>query len=92
MSDRLDSLMARLHAQSLDQALGGVAAGVVDRIDAARPRPAAETWGLRAAVICLVAATSLMVGATGAATAATDGSPFAAWSGLAPSTLLGTER
>jgi hypothetical protein len=86
MSD-LDARLARLRDQPIDRDLAGLPANVVTRIEDVTPRPAVEVWGLRTAAIALVAAGGLM--ASAAATASPDPSPFAAWSKLAPSTLLG---
>jgi hypothetical protein len=86
MSD-LDRLLAKLGDQPADRELSDLATRVDARIDPANRTSAAETWGLRAATVALVAAAGgLMASATAAATP--NASPFDAWSRLAPSTLL----
>ena len=87
MPSSLDSLIAALSQAPPDCSLEGLAGGVQSRL-ADQVALRTEVWGLRAAVIAMVVVGGAAAGATSAADAP-DPSPFAVWSTLAPSTLLG---
>ena len=84
----LDQLLGELRAQPVDRSLDTVA----DAVRARLPETAAtksQTWGLRALALLLVMAGGVFASAsTAAAVGPAKASPFAAWSSLAPSTLL----
>jgi hypothetical protein len=82
----LDDLLHRLKAAPLDRALDGVAGDLAQRLASQSARQA--TWRVRGLAVALIALTSVGASATAAAAAAERRSPFAAWSSLAPSTLL----
>jgi hypothetical protein len=87
MSPALDDLLARLRQQPLDHSLDGVTKSVDLRLTE-RAAINGQTWRLRAAAIALFAAGGAIVSASTASAIAVPKSPFAAWSQLAPSTLL----
>jgi hypothetical protein len=87
MSPALDDLLARLRQQPLDHSLDGVTASV-DLQLAESAAISGQTWRLRAAAIALFAAGGAIFSASTASAIAVPKSPFAAWSLLAPSTLL----
>ncbi|MBI1361892.1 MAG: hypothetical protein GC155_16570 [Alphaproteobacteria bacterium] len=87
MTASLNELLARLATAPLERSLDGVPAGVAQGI--ARARAAAtQTWGLRAAAMLLVVVSGVAASGSLQASASINRSPFAAWSELAPSTLL----
>jgi hypothetical protein len=87
MPDRLERLLGELRAAPPDRPLDRVSADVADQLaEAAALR--AQTWRVRAAAILFIALSGVAVSAATTAAAAPDTSPFAAWSALAPSTLL----
>jgi hypothetical protein len=84
----LENLLGALQRAPLDRSLDSVAADVGDRLMEASATNI-QTWSLRAVAILLIAATGAIAGVAGTTTAAAaEPSPFAAWSSLAPSTLL----
>lgn len=87
MKDNLDDLLAALGRTPLDQQLGRVADDVGQRVAETRAATT-QTWGIRAGAMLLVATSGIAISAVSTAAAAPDPSPFAAWSTLAPSTLL----
>lgn len=87
MSSALDDLLARLRQQPLDRNLDGVTASV-NLLLAERAAINGQTWRLRAAAIALFAAGGAIFSGSTASAIAAPKSPFAAWSELAPSTLL----
>lgn len=88
MSQDLDELMNRLQATAPDHALDGLSFDVGQRI-AERAAAHTQVWGLRAAAVALVTVTGVAISASSTVAAAVETtSPFAAWSQLAPSTLL----
>lgn len=88
MQNDLDHMLHALKVAPLDHALDGLARDVSQRM-AERRVAGVQTWGLRAAAVALVTMTGVAVSASGTAAAAPEASPFAVWSELAPSTLLG---
>lgn len=88
MPPELDRLLAELQQRPVDRSLDGVADGVRSRLrETAAAR--SQTWGLRAAAVIAVMAGGAVAGTATAAAGDTKAtSPFAAWSSLAPSTLL----
>lgn len=87
MTKDLERLLAQLGRAPLDRSLEGVAAAVDQRL-AESAAVNTQTWRLRAAAIFLVAIAGAVAGTSTTAVAAANPSPFAAWSALAPSTLL----
>ena len=88
MSPTLDHLLARLRRQPLDHALDEVTAGISERLSE-RAALDGQTWRLRAAAVALLITGGAFVSASTASAVAATRSPFAVWSQLAPSTLLG---
>jgi len=91
MQNDLDSMLRALKDIPPDHALDGLAGDVGRRLAAERSA-GAQTWGLRAAAAGLVAMTGAVISASSTAAAAPEHSPFAVWSELAPSTLLGGQQ
>lgn len=87
MPQHLERLLDDLGRAPLDHALDGVAGDVSRRL-AETSAARAQTWRLRAAALVLVMMSGVAASAVSTATAAAEPSPFAAWSNLAPSTLL----
>ncbi|MEP7210326.1 MAG: hypothetical protein ABI740_05770 [Alphaproteobacteria bacterium] len=87
MATSLNDLLARLASAPLERSLDSVPAGVAQGISRARAARS-QTWGLRAAAMLLVVVSGVAASGSLQAAASTDRSPFAAWSELAPSTLL----
>lgn len=88
MSPKLERLLSELQGQPLDRPLDGVVGAVNQRL-AETTTANAETWRVRAVAILLVAMGGAVASGSMAAVAAPkSGSPFEAWSSLAPSTLL----
>ena len=83
MQDDLDHVLQALRTAPLDRDLDGLEGDVGQRL---AEQSSAQIWGLRALAVTLVAVTGVLLGAS---TARDDSSPFASWSRLAPSTLLG---
>ena len=87
MSPKLDHLLAKLNQQSLDRDLGGITAGIGEQLSE-RAKIDGQTWRLRTAAMALLVMGGAAVSASTASAVAPSPSPFAAWSSLAPSTLL----
>ena len=87
MRQPLENLLEALQRARLDRSLDGVPAEVSDRLKEASASNV-QTWSIRAVAILLVAATGAVASLAGTTAAAAEPSPFAAWSSLAPSTLL----
>jgi hypothetical protein len=88
MRPPLEYLLGALQSAPLDRSLDGVATDVGDRIMEASAANI-QIWSVRAVAILLIAATGAIASVAGTTTAAAaEPSPFAAWSSLAPSTLL----
>jgi hypothetical protein len=88
MRPPLEHLLGALQSAPPDRSLDGVAADVGDRLMEASAANI-QTWSVRAVAILLIAATGAIASVAGTTTAAAaEPSPFAAWSSLAPSTLL----
>ena len=87
MSQHLDRLLAELGRAPLDHALDDVAGDVGQRL-AETAAVNTQTWRLRALAVLLVSMSGVAASAASTAGAAAEPSPFAAWSNLAPSTLL----
>lgn len=87
MQQPLESLLDVMQHAPLDRSLDGLSADVNDRLKEASATNI-QTWSIRAIAIVLVAATGSVASLAGTAAAAAEPSPFAAWSSLAPSTLL----
>ncbi len=89
MSPKLDHLLAKLNEQSLDRDLGGITAGIGEQLSE-RAKIDGQTWRLRTAAMALLVMGGAAVSASTASAVAPSPSPspFAAWSSLAPSTLL----
>ena len=88
MSPALEHLLAKLRQHPLDQDLGGVAVDVNARL-AVRAALNGQTWRLRAVARAFMVTGGALVSASTASAVAAPNSPFAVWSELAPSTLLG---
>ena len=87
MPQDLERLLVDLRRAPLDRSLDMVTADVGERlVESAAANE--QTWRLRVLSIALVAVSGGVAGAASTATAASHPSPFAAWSTLAPSTLL----
>lgn len=90
MPKDLDQLLGALRGAPLDHPLDTLAGDVARQL-AERRAATAQTWGLRGVAVALVTMTGIAISAAIPAAAATEpASPFAAWSPLAPSLLLGT--
>lgn len=87
MSPDLEHLLRELRRQPPDRDLGGLTVEVNETL-AARASITGQTWRLRAAAIGLLIIGGAAVSASTASAVAPSKSPFAAWSSLAPSTLL----
>lgn len=88
MASGLEDLLNELKGAPLDRGLDGVAGDVHQRI-AEQAATRRQTWRLRTVMAVLMATAATVFSASTAAIAAPDThSPFAAWSTLAPSTLL----
>ena len=88
MRPPLEHLLGALQSAPLDRSLDGVTADVGDRLAEASSANI-QIWSVRAVAILLIAATGAIASVAGTTTAAAaEPSPFAAWSSLAPSTLL----
>jgi hypothetical protein len=85
MSPKLDHLLAKLNLQPLDHDLGGVAVEIGEQLSK-RAKIDGQTWRLRTAAMALLVMGGAAISASTASAVAP--SPFAAWSSLAPSTLL----
>jgi hypothetical protein len=89
MQSDFDHLLRALKDAPIDHALDELAADIGQQL-AERRVAGAQTWGLRASAAAFVTMTGVALGASGGASAAAEeSSPFAVWSELAPSTLLG---
>lgn len=88
MTASLDRLLYRLRDAPPDRALDDLAPRVLGQIEAARPIAPMHLWGLRAALVALVAGSGVVVTASAGAASDRESSPFSAWSQLAPSRLL----
>lgn len=85
---KLEHLLEQLQREPVDHPLDGVADDVRARL-MATASATSQTWGLRAGAVMAVMLGGAVVSASAAtASAPADASPFAAWSSLAPSTLL----
>jgi hypothetical protein len=88
MRPTLEQLLTKLQHQPLDRSLDGVV-GDVGRRRAEVVATNTATWRLRAVAMVLVAMGGAAASVSTAAVAASpSGSPFEAWSNLAPSALL----
>ena len=87
MSPNLEHLLTELGRQPPDRDLGGLTVEVNEAL-AERAAIAGQTWRLRAAAMGLLVMGGAVVSASTASAVARSTSPFAAWSSLAPSTLL----
>jgi len=87
MSQRLEHLLAELSSRPPDRDLGSVNAEINERL-AERAAISRQTWRLRSAAMGLLVMGGAAVSASTASAVASSPSPFAAWSSLAPSTLL----
>lgn len=88
MSPALEHLLAELRQHPLDHDLDGVAIDINERLTE-NAALNGQTWRLRAAAVALLVTGGAFVSASTASAVAVPRSPFAAWSQLAPSTLLG---
>lgn len=89
MTYDLDTLLRRLADSPPDHSLDALAGDVSARI-AESSVISRQTWGLRGAAALLVTSAGILVSASTAAMATHEPpTAFAAWSNLAPSTLLG---
>lgn len=91
MQNDLNDLLRVLKDAPIDRALGRLAVDVNQRL-MDRRAAGVQAWGLRAAAVAVVTMSSVAISAAGTAAAAPERSPFAVWSELAPSTLLGDTR
>ena len=87
MPPNLEHLLTELRRQLPDRDLGGLTAEVNETL-AERAAIAGQTLRLRAAAMGLLVMGGAVVSASTASAVAPSASPFAAWSSLAPSTLL----
>ena len=87
MSPKLDHLLAKLNQQPLDRDLGGITVEIGEQL-LERAKIDGQTWRLRTAAMALLVMGGAAVSASTASAVAPSPSPFAAWSSLAPSTLL----
>ncbi len=87
MSPKLDHLLAKLNHQPLDRDLGGATVAIVERLSE-RAKINGQTWRLRTAAMAFFVMGGAALSASTASAVAPSPSPFAAWSSLAPSTLL----
>ncbi len=87
MSPTLEHLLTELRRQPPDRDLGGLTVEVNETL-AERAAITGQTWRLRAAAMGLLVMGGAAVSASAASAVAPSTSPFAAWSSLAPSTLL----
>jgi hypothetical protein len=87
MPQHLERLLVELGRAPLDHDLDGVASSVGRKL-AETSAVNTQTWSLRAAAVLLVTMSGIVASTASTATAAPEPSPFAAWSDLAPSTLL----
>ena len=88
MSPALEHLLAKLRQHPLDRGLEDVTVDIDERL-AERAAVNGQTWRLRAAAVALLVTGGAFVSASTASAVAVPKSPFAIWSELAPSTLLG---
>lgn len=88
MSPALEQLLVKLRQHPLDHGLDGVTVDISERL-AEHAALSGQTWRLRAAAVTLLVAGGALVSASTASAVAVPQSPFAVWSQLAPSTLLG---
>jgi hypothetical protein len=87
VTDKLETLLGAMRNAAPDHSLASAAVDVRLRI-AETASARIQTWRVRVAAMLLVIASGVAASATTAAVAAPEASPFAAWSSLAPSTLL----
>ena len=87
MSPKLEHLLADLRRQPPDSNLGNIAVKINERL-AERAAITGQTWRLRTAAMAMLVLGGAVVSASTASAVAPEPSPFAAWSSLAPSTLL----
>lgn len=88
MSPALEHLLAKLREHPLDHGLDGATVDINERL-AEHAALNGQTWRLRAAAVALLVTGGAFVSASTASAVAVPQSPFAIWSQLAPSTLLG---
>lgn len=87
MSSKLELLLAEMRDQRPDHDLGGVTVAITRRLTE-RAAITSQTWRLRTVAMALLVMGGAVVSASTASAVAPSPSPFAAWSNLAPSTLL----
>ncbi len=87
MSPKLEHLLAQLHGRPVDCDLGSVTVEINQRLTEGAVITG-QTWRLRTAAMALLVMGGAVVSASTASAVAPSTSPFAAWSSLAPSTLL----
>ncbi|OYX47876.1 MAG: hypothetical protein B7Y90_12355 [Alphaproteobacteria bacterium 32-64-14] len=80
-------MLAKLRHQPLDRGLDRVTFDINQRL-AERAAIAGQTWRLRTVAMALLVTGGAVVSASTDSAVAVQKSPFAAWSQLAPSTLL----
>ncbi len=91
MPNDLDAMLRALRDAPADHQLDELTGDIADRLEEHR-LAGVQTWGLRAAAAALVTVTGVAISASSTAAAAPEPSPFALWSSLAPSTLLGGQQ
>lgn len=87
MPDNLERLLADLGRAPVDRSLEGVTSELSQRLAETRAANV-QTWSIRGLAALVVATTGVLASSAMPAMAAAEASPFAAWSTLAPSTLL----
>lgn len=87
MSSKIEHLLAELRQQPPDRDLRDLTVQINEAL-AERAAITGQTWRLRAAAMGLLVMGGAVVSASTASAVARPASPFAAWSSLAPSTLL----
>jgi hypothetical protein len=87
MPQHLERLLAELGRAPLDHSLDSVAGDVGQKL-AETSAVDRQTWRLRAAAMLFVTLSGVAASVVSSAAVAAEPSPFAAWSNLAPSTLL----
>ena len=87
MSPNLEHRLTELRRQPPDRDLGGINAEIGEQLSE-RAKIDGQTWRLRTAAMALLVMGGAAVSASTASAVAPSPSPFAAWSSLAPSTLL----
>lgn len=87
MSSKIEHLLAELRQQPPDRDLRDLTVQINEAL-AERAAITGQTWRLRAAAMGLLVMGGAVVSASTASAVAPPASPFAAWSSLAPSTLL----